>query len=101
MGAAASFAELSPDRWPSVLSAVSSAGVELADEGQDRGLRVYKCRRGGCAAELVFGPVVPPGGEQGVILYFPARALWRRPRGMWRLSHAVWSAVLAAGGRRA
>src|SRR4051812_21273537 len=100
MGTVADFAELPPDRWPAVLSTVSSAGVELADAGDERGLRCYVCRREGCVVGMAFGPVVP-GAGQGVCVYSPARSWWRRPLGMWRLSRVVWRAVLAAGGRRA
>ena len=98
MGAVVDFAELPRDQWPAVLSAVSTAGIELADEVDQRDLRWYMSRHEGCQVDLAFGPVVP-GGAEGVCMYSPARTWWRRPLGMRRLSRVVWSAVLSAGGR--
>src|SRR5262245_21831317 len=101
MGAVAGFAVLPADRWQSALSEIAAAGVEVCDEGKDRGLQWYRCVRGACSIGLGFGVVVPPGSEVGVCVYSPARRWWRRPVGMWRLSRDVWRAVQHAGGVRA
>jgi hypothetical protein len=86
----AEFAVLLADRWPAALTAVAAIGVDLADVGIERGLRYYTCRRGRCAVGLAFGQAVP-GGQEGVCLYAPGAAWWRRPLGMRRLSRDVWS----------
>jgi hypothetical protein len=99
MGAVVDLAELRRDHWPEVLSAVSEAGVQLADDGDDeRGWRWYRCCRSGCRVDLGFGRVVPGGGE-GVFMFSRGLTWWRRPLGMRRPSRALWTALLAAGGR--
>lgn len=98
MGAVANFAELPADRWPDVLSALSAAGITVDDEGIEDGTRLYRCRRKACNLCLGFGELSSEI-QQGVILNYPARFLWWRPLGMWRLQREVWSAVKAAGGR--
>ncbi len=65
MGVMACFAELPEDRWSSVLSAVAEAGVELDDEGLERGMHVHACRRDRAEVVLLFGRMLPDG-EDGV-----------------------------------
>ena len=98
MGVVAAFAELPVDRWSSVLWTVAEAGVELDDEGLDRGMRVYACRRDRAEVVLLFGHLLPDV-EDGVCMWSPVRSWWRRPLRMRRVSRVVWTAVLGAGGR--
>lgn len=98
MGAVVDFAELPCDQCSAVLSTLSTGGIELVDEVDERGLRWHMCRREGCQVDLAFGPVMP-GGSKGVCMYSGALSWWRRPLGMRRLSRVVWSSVLSAGGR--
>jgi hypothetical protein len=92
MGVVADFMRVPEDAWPTALSRLRAAGIEVRDEGTERGVTWYSCRRGACCIGLGYGP--GPGGPE-VTVYGPALRFWRRPLGMYRLYRDVRRALLA------
>jgi hypothetical protein len=60
--------------------------IEVCDEGTERGVMWYSCRRGACRVGLGYDP--GDGGRE-VMVYGPALWFWRRPLGMYRLYRDV------------
>jgi len=92
MGVVADSVRVSEDAWPPALSRVAAAGIEVRDEGSERGVAWYSCGRGACRVGLACRP--GDGGRE-VTVYCPARRFWRRPLGMWRLYRDVRRALRA------
>lgn len=94
MGVVADFVSVSEDAWSAALSRVTAAGIEVRDEGTERGGVFYNCSRGACRVGLGYYP--RDGGDK-VTVYAPARRFWRRPLGMYRLYRDVRLALRASG----
>ena len=94
MGVVADFVSMPEDAWPAALARVSAAGIEVRDEGPERGVAWYSCSRGACRVGLGY---CPGDGGREVTVYGPALRFWRRPLGMWRLYRDVRRALRAGG----
>ena len=90
MGVVADSVGVSEADWPAALSRVSAAGVLVTDEGSERGLSWYGCRRGNCRVGLGY---CPGDGGREVTVYGPVQHFWRRPLGMWQLYRDVLRAL--------
>jgi hypothetical protein len=86
LGVVADFVSMSPEAWPAALERVVAAGIEIHDEGSDRGVRWYSCSRRGCRVGLAY---CPGDGGREVTLYCSALRCWRHPLAMWRLLQDV------------
>ena len=94
MGVVADFVSVSEDAWPAALSRVSAVGIEVRDEGTERGVAWYSCSRGACRVRLGY---CPADGGREVTVYCSSLRCWRRPLGMRRLFRDVRQALQAGG----
>lgn len=82
MGVVVDFVSVPEDAWSMTLSRLRASGIEVRDEGTERGITWYSCRRGACHIGLGY---CPADGGQEVTVYGPALRFWRHPLGMCRL----------------
>jgi hypothetical protein len=97
MGLVADFASVSAELWPAVLPAIRAAGIDIQDNGMERGGWWYTCVQGPARVELAY---FPDDKGREVCVYCSAHRFWRRPWAMWRLLREVWKAILATGAAR-
>jgi hypothetical protein len=90
MGVVANFETVPIDRRSQILSQIACAGIEVADEGDERGVYWYGCRRGRASIGLAF---IPTASRDNVCLYCPYLRYLRRPRSVRLLFRDVLSVV--------
>jgi hypothetical protein len=90
MGVVAQFETVPIERRPQVLGRIAATGIEVEDEGDERGVYWYGCRRGQASIGLAF---IPSTSSDNVCLYCGYLAYLRRPRSMRWLFRDVLSAV--------
>ena len=90
MGVVAEFETVPIERRAQILSQIASAGIEVADEDNERGVYWYGCRRGRASIGLAF---IPSASSDNVCLYCSYLRYLRRPRSLHLLFRDVLSAV--------
>jgi hypothetical protein len=90
MGVVAEFETVPIERRAQILTEIAGAGIEVADEGDVRGVYWYGCRRGRTSIGLAFIPSTP---RDNVCLYCSYLDYLRRPRSVRLLFRDVLSAV--------